>query len=92
MSQVGGVLLYGRADEEIPFLRHEEPNPTLAQRTRQIRAPRGEEGRGLPAAVHTPHGDSWVFASGDGGRRVLASAAAAGMVGRPERRYERIAG
>jgi hypothetical protein len=32
LTQVGGVLLYGSADEEIPFLRHGATNPPLAHR------------------------------------------------------------
>ena len=32
LSQVGGVLLYGSADDEIPFLRQGATQPPLAHR------------------------------------------------------------
>jgi hypothetical protein len=32
LTQLGGVLLYGRAEEEIPFLRHQATNQLPAHR------------------------------------------------------------
>ena len=38
LSQVGGVLLYGSADDEIPFLRHGATQPPLAHRFTRLEA------------------------------------------------------
>jgi hypothetical protein len=46
LTQVGGVLLYGSADEEIPFLRHGATNPPLAHREFEILEAELEEERG----------------------------------------------
>ena len=87
-SQVGGVLLYGSVDDEIPFLRHGATQPPLAHRFTRLEAiaPIATSTRagGLPATVHTPHGGVGVFGSGDRELALAAAAAAARMGKRRE--------
>jgi len=61
--------LYGSADDEIPFLQHGDAHPPLEHTKFTAALTSGGAGRerGLPAAVHTPHGGGLVSTSGDGG-------------------------
>jgi hypothetical protein len=84
LTQVGGVLLYGSADEEIPFLRHGATNPPLAHREFEILEAELEEERGTRITrgyAYAPWRRLGVCLRrrrrGAGGRALAAAAAAA---------------
>jgi hypothetical protein len=90
LSQVGGVLLYGSADDEIPFLRHGATQPPSAHRftTLEAIAPvlRGRGREGYPRLCIRPMAADWCLPQATAGRGLDAAAAAAEERGREEAR------